>query len=129
VRSYYDQTLKEEGFTIDVLMNSGNRYARLTDPYDSTYFLVDDSTGDVEIWYPKQFSVTYTRSKPDPEYLRQMQFPPNVPTQISYVKLADAVQIKRNGYFIEQRSWVNQGYWSWKNLADQLPFDYYLYQL
>ena len=24
----------------------------------------------------------------------------------------------------EQKDWINQGYWSWKNLADMLPYDY-----
>jgi hypothetical protein len=40
------------------------------------------------------------------------------------VSLTDAILIMENGYFFEQNSWVNQGYWSWKNLADQLPYDY-----
>ena len=29
-----------------------------------------------------------------------------------------------NGYYYDQKDWINQGYWSWKNLADQLPYDY-----
>jgi hypothetical protein len=45
-------------------------------------------------------------------------------TQISYIDITDAVAIKENGYYYDQKDWVNQGYWSWKNLADQLPYDY-----
>jgi hypothetical protein len=48
----------------------------------------------------------------------------NAKLQISYVDLSDGITIKPNGYFFDQKSWVNQGYWSWKNLADQLPYDY-----
>jgi hypothetical protein len=53
-----------------------------------------------------------------------MKLPVDVPVQISYVDLLDAILLKPNGYFIDQRNWINQGYWSWKNLADQLPYDY-----
>ena len=37
---------------------------------------------------------------------------------------APGVPIQENGYFHDPRAWINQGYWSWKNLADQLPYDY-----
>jgi len=47
-----------------------------------------------------------------------------IANDIDYVDLADGITIKPNGYFFDQKSWVNQGYWSWKNLADQLPNDY-----
>jgi hypothetical protein len=30
-----------------------------------------------------------------------------------------------NGYYYDQRDLVNQGYWSWKNIADLLPYDYH----
>jgi hypothetical protein len=47
-----------------------------------------------------------------------------VPAEISYIDLRDAIVIKENGYFYDQKDWINQGYWSWKNLGDQLPYDY-----
>lgn len=125
LRSYYDSTLKTEGFTVDMLSSTDSKkFDRLADPYDTAYYLVDDSTAGVELFFPVKVSITYTKEKPEPEYLRAMKFPLNVQTQISYVNLSDAILIMENGYFIEQKSWVNQGYWSWKNLADQLPYDY-----
>jgi hypothetical protein len=64
------------------------------------------------------------KAKPEATYLQQMKLPADVPVQISYVDLMESILIKPNGYFLEQRSWINQGYWSWKNLADQLPYDF-----
>lgn len=125
LRSYYDSTLKEDGFTVDVLSKTrANQFDRLKNPYDSTYYFFDDSTGDAELWFPVKASISYYKKAPEKKYLEEYKLPLNVKLQISYVDLADAIIIKPNGYFFDQRSWVNQGYWSWKNLADQLPYDY-----
>jgi hypothetical protein len=77
----------------------------------------------VEVYYPRKISVTY-KKKPEPEYLKKFKLPLNVGSQISYIDLIDAIEIKENGYFYDQKDWVSQGYWSWKNLADLLPYDY-----
>jgi hypothetical protein len=124
MRSYYDSSLKKEGYTVDLLSKrTANKFERLINPYDTSYYLVD-SLGDVDLWFPTKASITYTKQKPESEYLEQMGLPADVKLQISYVDLADAILIKSNGYFFDQKSWINQGYWSWKNLADQLPYDY-----
>jgi hypothetical protein len=125
LRSYYDSTLKQEGFNVDMLSKSDNKkFNRLTDPYDTTYYLVNDATDDVELWFPVKTSITYNKQKPEAAYLKQFGLPMDVGVQISYVDLLDAILIKPNGFFLEQRSWINQGYWSWKNIADQLPYNY-----
>lgn len=125
LRAYYDSTLKQEGFWVDMLSATDFRkFNRLINPYDTAYYLVDDSTQDVELWFPKKVSITYNKQAPEAEYLKQMSLPADVKVQISYVDLTDAILIRQNGYFLDQRSWINQGYWSWKNLADQLPYDY-----
>lgn len=125
LRSYYDSSLKQQGFHVDILAdNSLTKFDRLKNPYDTAYYYANDSTTDVELFFPKKVSITYTKANPDSLYLQQMALPHNVPVQISYVDLLDGILIKPNGYFTEQRSWINQGYWSWKNLADQLPYDY-----
>ena len=54
----------------------------------------------------------------------QTHLPADVKMQLSYVDLLEGIVIKPNGFFFDQRSWINQGYWSWKNIADQLPYDY-----
>jgi hypothetical protein len=125
IRSYYDSTLKESGFTVDLLSkNSATKFDRLANPYDSSYYYFNDTTADAELWFPGKVSITYTKKAPEKEYLDQYGLPLDVKNEISYVDLLDAILIKPNGYFVDQRSWINQGYWSWKNLADLLPYDY-----
>ncbi|MGZ5285850.1 MAG: carboxypeptidase-like regulatory domain-containing protein [Flavisolibacter sp.] len=125
LRSYYDSTLKQEGFTVDVVTSPGStKFARLRNPYDSTYYFFDDSTGNAALYFPVTASITYERQAPESTYLKQYKLPMNVKMQISYIDLAYEIIIKPNGYFFPQSSWVSQGYWSWKNLADQLPYDY-----
>lgn len=125
LRAYYDSTLKAEGFTVDVLTATGNRaFGRLANPYDTSYYLFDSTTGNAELWFPRKASISYVKSAPEPTYLQQYKLPSDVKVQISYVDLADGIVIMPNGFFLDQRSWTAQGYWSWKNLADQVPFDY-----
>jgi hypothetical protein len=125
LRSYYDSTLKQEGFTVDILSaHVSNKFDRLVNPYDTSYYFFNDSTQNAELWFPAKVSITYSKKAPEKEYLQQYQLPLEVPVQISYIELTDAIVIKPNGYFFDQKSWINQGYWSWKNLADQLPYDY-----
>ena len=125
LRSYYDSTLKQEGWNIEMLSKtSAVKFDRVPNPYDTTYYFYNDSTDDVDLWFPVKASVMYNKKAPEKQYLEQYKLPMNMRIQISYVDLNDAIVIKPNGYFFDQGSWTNQGYWSWKNLADQLPYDY-----
>ena len=124
MRSYYDSTLNEDGYEIALLDSMyDKRFDMIGNPYDTTYYGVFDSTHEVEVFYPRKISITY-KKKPEAEYLKKFKLPLNVGSQISYVDLLDAIEIKENGYFYDQKDWVSQGYWSWKNLADLLPYDY-----
>jgi hypothetical protein len=149
MRSYYDSTLQEDDWAIDMLDDGSDKnFTRIMDVYDSSYYnlitytrdsitYTRDSiridtvihqvlTGsvDVEIYYPRKIRISYTKKSPEPEYLKQSGFPKNVGNQISYIDLKDGIIIKENGYFYDQKDWINQGYWSWKNVADLLPYDY-----
>ena len=125
MRSYYDSTLKEDGFTIDMLdENNDTKFIPVKNPYDSVYYGGLDSTNEIEVWYPRKISIAYLKKRPEPEYIKKFGLPKYVGSQISYVDLNEAIVIKENGYYYDQKDWVNQGYWSWKNLADQLPYDY-----
>jgi hypothetical protein len=124
MRSYYDSTLQDEGFEIALVdQNNDKKFNVVTDPYDTAYYAIYDSTYESEVFYPAKISVTY-KKKPEPEYLKKFNLPKNVAIRISYIDLLDAIVIKENGYFYDQKDWINQGYWSWKNLADLLPYDY-----
>ncbi len=163
MRSYYDSTLLEDGWIIDMLEeNSATKFSKVKEVYDSSYYnliaytrdsitytmdsarYTSDSLGtdsvvyrvdsvihqvltgqvDVEIYYPRKISIAYIKKRPEPEYLKKMGLPKNVPYPISYIDMKYGIGIMENGYYYEQKDWVNQGYWSWKNLADQLPYDY-----
>jgi hypothetical protein len=125
LRSYHDSSLKQEGFTVDILSdNNAVKFNRLGNPYDTLYYAFDNTTSNAELWFPKKASISYIKKAPEQEYLQQYKLPADVKMQISYVDLAEGILILPNGFFFDQRSWVNQGYWSWKNLADQLPYDY-----
>lgn len=124
LRAYFDSTLKEEGFTVDLQSpRDEHKFDRLVNPYDTAYYSFNDSLAEASLWFPVKASITYNR-KPEARYLKQYGLPMNVGVQISYVDLSDEIAIKPNGYFFDQKSWTNQGYWSWKNMADQLPYDY-----
>jgi len=124
MRSYYDSSLSDDNFEIAMLDETNDKkFDPVQNPYDTTYYGVYDSTNEVEISYPRKISVTY-KKKPEPEYLQKFKLPKNVGAEISYIDLLDAIAIKENGYFYDQKDWINQGYWSWKNLADLLPYDY-----
>lgn len=125
LRAYYDSTLAQEGFTVDLYSEATiTKFSRLRNPYDTAFYFFNDTTANAELWFPEKVSIIYNKKVPEKRYLEQNRLPLDVKVQISYVDLSDAILIKPNGYFTEQKSWINQGYWSWKNLADQLPYDY-----
>ena len=125
LRAYYDSTLAKDGFTVDLYSTaSRTKFSRLLNPYDTSYYFFDEASANAELYFPDKASITYTKKAPEKRYLEKNSLPLDVPFQISYVDLTDAIQIKANGYFTEQKSWINQGYWSWKNVGDQLPYDY-----
>jgi len=124
MRSYYDSSLTDEGFEIAMIDEKDNKkFMRVKNPYDTTYYGVFDSTGEVEVFYPRKFSVSY-KKKPEAEYLAKFKLSSLTPYSVTYLDLRDAIAIKENGFYYNQKDLVNQGYWSWKNIADLLPYDY-----
>jgi len=124
MRSYYDSTLKEAGFTVSLINDDKKSFGLLTRPYLSSYYSVSDTLDEVLIQFPDKISVAYIKAVPEDTYLKQFNLPMDVGVQVSYIDVLQPIAIKENGYYYEPRYWVNQGYWSWKNVADLLPFDY-----
>lgn len=125
MRSYYDSTLAEDGWIIDMLDEvNEKKFNKVKDVYDTLYYGALDSTLQIEIYYPRKISITYTKKRPEPEYLKKMGLPKNAPYPISYIDIKETIAITENGYYYDQKDWVSQGYWSWKNVADLLPYDY-----
>ncbi len=121
MRSYYDSTLKDEGFMLE-LLDANNKATRIENPYDSKYYSVD--SGDVVINIKGRLRVNYANHAPDPKYLSENNFSATATVQISALDIADGFVIEENGYFYEQTEVTNMGYWAWKKLAELLPYDY-----
>lgn len=125
LRAYFDSTLKEEGFTVSILAEQAPaRFYLLASPYDSSYYYFEDSLQVAELWFPEKVSIAYSGGAPESRYLESAGLPGDVKRQVSYIQLAEPIRIRPNGFYSPQRAWLNQGYWSWKNVADQLPLDY-----
>jgi len=123
MRSWYDSTLNDEGFQIELLDAGDSKQSTvLNNPYDSSIYSVDSS--DVEINLKGRIRVNYKNHVPDKKYLAQNNFPSSARIQISALDIIDGFVIQENGYFYEQSEITNIGYWAWKKLAELLPYDY-----
>ena len=125
MHSYFDSTLTDKGFIISLLdKENDKKFNKIDEPFDTTWFTPADSVNEVDIYFPARISITYTKRAPENEYLKKYKLPMNVGQQVSYIDLLDVITIKQNGYYYDQKDWINFGYWSWKNIADQVPYDY-----
>jgi hypothetical protein len=125
MHSYYDRTLTDAGFIVSLLdKENDKKFNKIDEPFDTTWYTPVDSANEVDIFFPDRISITYAKKAPENEYLKKYKLPLNVPQQVSYIDLLDVITIKKNGYYYDQKDWVNFGYWSWKNIADQVPGDY-----
>ena len=125
MHSYYDSSLAEAGFIIATLdKEDDKKFNKIAEPYDTVWYAPADSVSEIDIYFPSRISITYTKRTPENEYLKKYKLPMNVGVQVSYIDLLDVITIKQNGYYYDQKDWINFGYWSWKNIADQVPNDY-----
>ncbi|HLF45509.1 MAG TPA: carboxypeptidase-like regulatory domain-containing protein, partial [Chitinophagaceae bacterium] len=121
MHSYFDSTLTENGFVLAELDEKDNtKFNKISDPYDPDYFNRIDSLNEKEFFFPRRISITYTKSHPENEYLKKYNLPISIGVQTSYIDMLHSITIRQNGYFYEQKNWINYGYWSWKNIADQV---------
>jgi len=125
MHSYFDSTLTDKGFIISLLdKENDKKFNKINEPFDTAWYTPADSVNEVDIYFPARISITYTKRAPENEYLKKYKLPMNVSQQVSYIDLLDVITIKQNGYYYDQKDWINFGYWSWKNIADQVPNDY-----
>jgi hypothetical protein len=123
IRSWYDSTLTEEGFVMELAdSNNQRKLSPVKNPYEGKFYSVD--SGNVEIDIRGRLRVSYTNQVPDQKYLAERKFPPGTRVEISAIELTDGLEIEENGYFYDQSTVTNLGYWSWKKLAELLPYDY-----
>jgi hypothetical protein len=125
MHSYYDSTLIQDGFVIALLdAKDEKKFNKISELYDTAWFNAVDSVSETDIYFPRRISITYIKRSPENEYLKKYKLPMDIGVQISYVDMKDIITIKQNGYYYNQQDWINYGYWSWKNIADQVPYDY-----
>lgn len=125
VRSWYDSTLEDEGYTIervDTTSKTLKTYA-IENPYDSSMYRVIENN-DVEISFNGPLRVVYKNELPDPKYLSTNKLPAHLKSQITILDINEGFVIQQNGYFYDQNDVTSNGYWSWEKLAEALPYDY-----
>jgi hypothetical protein len=128
MRCYYDSTLAENSFVLEQLhtdsVTGKIKYTELKNPYDSAVYSLVDSV-DKEISLFGKYRVVYNAEPMEKEYLIANKYPITAKEQLSTLELLNGFVITENGFFYEQTEVINSGYWAWKNLADQLPYDYW----
>jgi hypothetical protein len=123
MRSWYDSTLKDEGFQVETLNAPGSdKGTPVENPYDPAIYSLDSGVVDINI--NGSIRVTYTGQVPDKKYLMQNHFPLNAKVEVSALEMPTGFSIEENGYFFEQPEITNMGYWAWKKIADLVPYDY-----
>jgi hypothetical protein len=122
MRSWYDSSLKDEGFLVETLnAPNSDKGTSLDNPYDPTIYSLDSGTVDINI--NGSIRVTYTGQVPDKKYLMQNHFPLNSKVEVSALEMPTGFSIEENGYFFEQSEITNMGYWAWKKIAELVPYD------
>lgn len=128
MRCYYDSTLKENGFALEEIYTDSTtgkmKISSLENPYDSAVYALVDSV-DKEINLFGKYRVAYTLEPMEKEYLVANKYPLTAKEQLSTLEFLNGFVITENGFFYNQTEVINSGYWAWKNLADQLPYDYW----
>lgn len=128
MRCYYDSTLQENGFAIEEIkkdsVSGKTNIVPLNNPYDTAYYTIIDSVNK-EINLFGNYRIVYNRAPMERAYLVANKYPTSAKEQLSTLELLNGFVITENGFFYEQTEVINSGYWAWKNLADQLPYDYW----
>jgi CarboxypepD_reg-like domain len=125
MRSYYRGTLQKEGWEIRMQrQNDATRFDKLKKPFDSLYYKREKAANYIEILYPRRILITYLKKNPEAEYLQKYELPNSTAGLSSVVDMRSRITLNENGYYYNPLNWVSYNYWSWKNLADMLPFDY-----
>jgi len=128
MRCYYDSTLEENGFVIEEIQTDSvtgkPKIVPVQHPYDSAHYALTDSVNK-EVNLFGKYRVVYKRAPMERVYLAANNYPLTAKEQLSTLELLNGFVITENGFFFEQTEVINSGYWAWKNLADQLPYDYW----
>lgn len=126
MRAWYDSTLKEENFFLEWVdrIHENITTFDIENPYDPFHYTVTEPGNVVINWKDSRLKVAYRGGLPDSSYLIQYQLPLYLRGQITVLDFNDVITIEPNGYFYNQANVINTGYWSWKKMADAVPYNY-----
>lgn len=122
MHAYYDSSIAESGFKIELINKTNNKTKQLNNPYDSAY--VAHYEDEMEWHFPASLRIIYKDEIPEAGYLIKYKMAANTTVQISQLDFLDAITIQQNGYFFDQRDLIAQGYFEWEKIADFLPYNY-----
>ena len=128
MRSLYSQTLQEDGFEIQFIVNNNGQETpfRPGNVYGALNYLKDDSTKIVQ-FFPNQSDVAVIYKKADPEksYLEHdSTAKKNFQLSTLIFPKDEKFYIEQNGYFYEQEDLITNGYLGFKKMGDMLPYNY-----
>lgn len=128
MRCYYDSTLTDNGYVLEQIKTDSAtgkfNFIKLEQLYDSSVYTLVDSV-DKEIALFGKYRLTYQQASMEKEYLIVNKYPLTSKYQVSTLEFVNGFVISENGFFYEQTEVINSGYWAWKILGDQLPYDYW----
>ncbi|MBX9782321.1 MAG: carboxypeptidase-like regulatory domain-containing protein [Chitinophagaceae bacterium] len=128
MRCYYDSTLSDNGYILEQIKTDSAtgkfNFIKLEQPYDSSVYTLVDSV-DKEVTLFGKYRLTYQHASMEKEYLTANKYPLTSKYQVSTLEFINGFGISENGFFYEQTEVINSGYWAWKILGDQLPYDYW----
>lgn len=125
MRSFYDSIVTAEGFIVEKMDDDSKsvKASVINNLYDSSLYFADSN--DVSINWQGRYRISYKTVFPEKKFLQEFKLPLNSRMQVTLLDIgADGFVIEQNGYFYEQYDVINTGYWAWKKLAEQLPYDY-----
>jgi hypothetical protein len=122
MHAYYDSTIAESGFKIELINKTNNKPRQVYNPYDTTY--VSFYEGEMEWHFPASLRIIYKDEIPEAGYLLKNKMAANTSIQISQLDFLDTITILQNGYFFDQHDLIAQGYFEWEKIADFLPYNY-----
>jgi len=124
MRALYDNRVTEEGFIVEKLETDsqdvkGTIITNIANEED----YVADSTN-VTINWNGRYRISYRHRRPHASFLIELNLPLDMRFEVTVIDCPYGFVIEENGYFYEQYDVINTGYWAWKKLAEQLPYDY-----
>ncbi len=98
MRAYYDSTLGDSGFKLELVDEKGGKNRKVNNPYDSSIAIQENN--ELEFHAGRKMRIVYPLEKPEELYLQKNKLSANTTIQVSLVDFLDTIVIEQNGYFL-----------------------------